>query len=87
MLGIGGRTVVEAKRRLTYAEFLAWAAYRRKTGTLHAGLRGDRQTALLALTVARIAGSKGLSLYDFLPHEQPPAPQAVDLDQALKEWY
>jgi len=86
MLGIGGRTIAEAKRRLTYAEFLAWMAYRRKRGSLHFGLRGDRQMALLCLTACQLAGVKGLDRYDFLPYESRPAPQMPDLTEAIKQW-
>jgi len=84
--GIGGCTVAEAVQRLTYSEVLGWMAYRRKYGSLHPGLRGDQQTALLAVTVARLAGAKNLDIYDFLPHEARPAPPMPDLDKAIKEW-
>jgi len=66
MLGIGGRTIAEAKRRLTVSEFLAWMAYRRKYGSLHFGLRGDRQIALLLRYFLGWCGVKGIGWYDII---------------------
>ncbi|MGV8637442.1 phage tail assembly protein T, partial [Pseudomonas aeruginosa] len=52
MCGIGGRTIAEAKSRLTYREFLSWCKFRSKRGSLHIGMRVERVSALLAALYA-----------------------------------
>ena len=52
MNGIGGRTIAEAKLRISFPEFKAWAAYRNKRGSLHPGMRTERGAALLATLYA-----------------------------------
>src|SRR5690625_65472 len=37
--GVGGRTVAEAKERLSFVEFMSWQRYIRSPGTLNIGLR------------------------------------------------
>ncbi|BBP82884.1 MULTISPECIES: phage tail assembly protein T [unclassified Pseudomonas] len=81
--GIGGRTIVEAQQRLSYREFLSWARFRNKRGSLHPGMRIERGTALLASLHANTHGRGGYSLYDFMPHEQAPA---LTLEQAMATW-
>jgi len=61
-------------------------AYRRKYGSLHPGLRGDRQVALLLRYFLGWCGVKGISWYDLLPHEEAPAPVMPDLNEAIKQW-
>lgn len=51
--GVGGCTIAEAKANLSYAEVLAWAAYRDKHGTLNVGRRMELSTAIIALQVNR----------------------------------
>lgn len=84
MCGIGGRTVAEARQRISHSEFVDWIRFRRQRGTLHAGMRMDRGFALLASMYAN-AHSKngGFAIHDFLPHESAPAPT---LEQAMKTW-
>jgi len=67
-------------------EFWQWVAFCNKYGSLHPELRGDRRIAMLCLTVAQLAGVKGLDLHDFLPFETRPAPTLPDLDHAIKQW-
>jgi len=61
-------------------------AYRRKRGSLHFGLRGDRQVALLLRYFLGWCGVKGIGEYDLLPHEEAPAPVMPDLSEAIKQW-
>lgn len=84
MNGIGGCTIAEAQQRISYREFLTWARFRAKRGSLHHGTRTDHAAALLASLYAN-AHSKngGYSLYDFLPHEQTPEPT---IEQAMAAW-
>ena len=71
--GIGGRTVAEAKERMSYDEARAWEAYARKRGTLHVGMRLEYGFALIAMSINRALGGKA-TLHDFMPHvEQEPA--------------
>lgn len=39
--GVGGRTIEEARLRMTYREFLIWRSYVDKYGSLNAGKRLD----------------------------------------------
>ena len=73
LAGIGGRTVEEAKQRMTYAEFRDWLRFREKVGPLNHLQRLDYATALLASVVNRSAGGKA-DPSDFLPeYDQTPA--------------
>ena len=65
--GIGGRTIAEAKERLTYDEFVSWAAYIRKRGTLHFGMRLEIGFGQVLAAISRAAGGQGDPL-DFMPH-------------------
>ena len=80
MNGIGGRTLEEAKDRLSYQEFLTWLAFRKKRGTLHQGMRMEEGFALLAAMYAN-AHSKngGHRLSDFMPHGDEPELTLEDL--------
>ncbi|WP_460150075.1 phage tail assembly protein T [Pseudomonas sp. S3_A03] len=80
--GVGGCTIAEAKANLSYAEVLAWSAYRDKYGTLNVGRRMELSTAIIALQVNRGAGGKA-ELVDFMPHADA---QALALEKAMAEW-
>jgi len=83
LCGIGGRTIEEAQRRLSYNEFLSWVAYRRKRGSLHTGMRVERTGALLATLFANAHSKEGgYKIYDFMPHDEEPE---LTLDD-LKNW-
>lgn len=87
MNGIGGRTIAEAKERISYPEFLTWVAYRRKRGPLNVALRVDRGAALLASLFAtahfKRRGGGDWSLDDFLPYADV---RPVDLETAMRQW-
>ena len=80
--GIGGSTIVEAKATLSYAEVLAWVAYRDKYGSLSLVRRNELAAALIALQVNRSSGGKA-EIYDFMPHHIRPV---TELEQAMAEW-
>lgn len=82
--GIGGRTIAEARQRLSFTEYQQWRAFRHKRGSLHQGMRIERATAMLAALYAN-AHSKGggYTYYDFMPHQDEPE---IDLDQAIASW-
>lgn len=66
MLGIGGRTLAEAKRNLSAEEVATWAAYRAQRGTLSLGLRLEQLFAISDLRAAQMAGVKRIKLTDLL---------------------
>nr|WP_103446291.1 hypothetical protein [Pseudomonas putida] len=80
--GVGGNTIAEAKATLSYAEVLAWVAYRDKHGSLNVARRAELTGALIALQINRGAGGKS-ELYDFMPHHPRPG---TSLEQAMAEW-
>lgn len=86
LAGIGGRTIEEAQRRLSYAEVQQWAAYRAKRGGFNLGLRIERATGLLATLYAnahRQQSAEPYQLWDFLPHEDAPP---LTIEEAMKRW-
>ncbi|MCK8669302.1 hypothetical protein M1M11_30945 [Pseudomonas azerbaijanoccidens] len=64
--GIGGRSIAEAKARLTYPEAISWMSYVRQTGSLNLGKRIEQGFALLATVLNRANGGSA-ELSDFLP--------------------
>lgn len=69
------------------AEFGRWAAYRRKRGSLHPGLRVDRAVGLLAALYVNSHKKKGSTphkLWDFLPCEDEPP---ITMEQAMETWH
>lgn len=77
LAGVGGRTIAEAKERLSYPEALAWFAYRKQHGPLNLGIKLEWLLAQLAYVVAASSGAKGkgkreLSMADFLMFESKP---------------
>lgn len=78
--GVGGRTVAEAKERMTYSEALLWSAYIRKRGTVHLGMRLENGVALLATQINRAIGGKA-EMSDFMPHADP---KVADLADVMK---
>ena len=84
MCGVGGRTIAEAQERLTYSEFLRWARYRNRRGSLHVGMRVERGAAILAAMYANTHSKNGgFGLHDFAPYHDPPP---ITLEQAMKDW-
>lgn len=84
MCGIGGRTIAEAQERVSYQEFISWAKYRAKRGSLNIGLRVERGAALLATLFANSRSpTADFTLSDFAPyHDQP----EMTLDEAMSNW-
>lgn len=82
LCGVGGRTVAEAKQRISYDEFLMWMAYRRRYGPLTAARRIETSLAMLML---QNNGGKA-KLADFLPFSTPEPEREIDLETAKREW-
>lgn len=74
--GVGGRTVEEAKQRMTYAEYCDWVAYIRKRGTLHQGMRIESAAALVSMMLSRVNGGKA-EMADFMPHAKPESGESL----------
>lgn len=70
--GIGGRTIEEAKERLTYEEFLMWCAYIKKHGSLHVGRRLEYGFGMVAMLINRACGGNK-EMADFMPHYERPS--------------
>lgn len=84
MNGIGGRTIAEAKERLSYVEFLQWARYRAERGSLHPGMRIEEGAALVASILANVNSKRGgFKVTDFMTHAEE---QPASLDQAMETW-
>lgn len=58
LAGVGGRTVAEAKERVSYAEFLDWMEYRERRGTFNLGMRMEFLMARLSTQVSQGLGGK-----------------------------
>ncbi|NHO64617.1 hypothetical protein G8770_03535 [Aestuariicella hydrocarbonica] len=82
--GIGGRTIAEAKRNLSYPEFCRWAQFRKRRGSLHTGMRLEESFGRWMANYFNF-NSKNSSKKptDFMPHYiEPP----ITLDQAMEQW-
>ncbi|KXZ72135.1 hypothetical protein [Acinetobacter venetianus] len=63
-----------------------WRAYRLKRGSLNIGRRIEQAVGNALAMYAngnRKAGSKPLSAYDFMPHEQKPKPVEIGVEDYL----
>lgn len=84
--GIGGKTIDECKKNLSFAEVQMWAAYRRKRGTLNWGMRIEHAAALITSTYInahRKKGSQRVTIHDLMPHA---GEQEISLQEAMKTW-
>lgn len=85
MCGIGGKTIEEAQRNLSYEEYLRWVSFRSKRGSLNVGLRIEHSSAMVAHMIAnryRPKDAAPFSIYDFAPHVDEPE---LTIDD-MKEW-
>lgn len=82
--GVGGSTIAEAQERMAYSEFLRWATYRSRRGSLHPGMRVEQGAALVASILAN-ANSKrgGYKTTDFMPHADA---DPMSLEEAMESW-
>jgi hypothetical protein len=62
--GIGGRTIDEAKRTITFDEAVLWQSYIDKRGSLNTGRRVNISGAHIAAILSKANGGK-LDFYDF----------------------
>ncbi len=84
--GIGGRSIGEAKERLSIREFQLWSVYRARRGSLNLGSRMDAATGMMAALFAnsnRKPGSAAFKPTDFMPHVDA---EPISLEEAMKQW-
>lgn len=85
LCGIGGKTIEEAQKNISYAEFCQWVSYRGKRGTLNIGLRIEEYAAMIAQMYSSVHGKQGSippKIYDFAPHLDEPE---LTIDD-MKNW-
>lgn len=71
--GIGGRTVAEAKTRVSFHEFRSWVAYQNSRGSLNQGMRIDRAVGRAAAFFGNsMSKGKRLTAVDFSPYDAEP---------------
>lgn len=86
MCGIGGKTIEEAQRNISYEEFIRWVKYRNRRGSLNVGLRVEHDLAMIMQMFAnryRKEGAAAFSIYDFAPHLDRPEPTLDDWRKAV----
>lgn len=86
MHGIGGRSVDQVKRGLSYREVQLWAAYRRKRGSLNWGMRIEHAAALVVTTYINAHRRKGapmVPIHAYMPHA---GEQEISLEEAMRTW-
>lgn len=89
--GVGGRTIEEAKLRISGAEFDQWVKYRQIYGSLNPVVAVDRSVGRLSYIMQAAHGGKG-KYHDFVPQyeltadEDEPVDADANLAQAMKEW-
>jgi hypothetical protein len=67
--GVGGRTIEEAKERMSFVEAQQWSAYLARRGSLHMGTRLEWGFALIAAAINNALGGHARQV-DFMPHTQ-----------------
>lgn len=86
MCGIGGRTIEEAQRNISYDEFIRWVKYRNKRGSLNVALRNEHEIAMIMQLFAnryRKEGALPFTVYDFAPHLDKPESTLDDWRKAV----
>lgn len=82
--GIGGRTIAEAKARLSDHELRAWITYRRLRGSLNPVRATEHAAAVVAFSINRSNGGN-VPFEDFLV-QRTPVDDAAELEKAMQEW-
>lgn len=84
LAGVGGRTVAEAKQRISYPEFLDWVSFRQAHGPISQQLRQERLVAAQMLQFSKAHGGKG-TFDDFMLWTTPPVTE-ISLEEAMSKW-
>lgn len=83
MNGIGGRTMAEAKKRLSLSEAQEWMQIIEKYGTLHLGRRIEVAKMTIANAICQSVGWK-TNPYDFTIFEKEPVYTTEDIKNMLR---
>ncbi len=88
-LGIGGKTLDEARESLAHSELLLWLQKQQRDGPLNMGLRIDRGFALIAFMIYSALPTKGprKTMADFMPpwyQQNPTAESGLSFDDVMK---
>lgn len=83
--GIGGRTIAEAKEKISADEFGRWVEYRKQFGPLNGPWRAERDAAMLAALYhnSKVKQGNELPWYRFAPHHEEPE---ITVEQAMEIW-
>ena len=79
LAGIGGRSIVEAKERLSYREVLRWKAYFQKRGRPNLGLRIEEAAAYIVAATYQSQGGK-CDAKKLMPHVIQQEEESVSLE-------
>ena len=83
LCGIGGKTIAEAKRNLSYQEALNWFRFAEQRGGIS---HTDRLLATIATQIKNLAGAGGeAEIGDFLPMYKTTSPQAEEQPASVGE--
>jgi len=90
LAGVGGRTVAEAKQRMSWNEFQVWLKYRASHGPLHTQHHLERGFGLVAYLIAssipRKPGTRAPRFEDFMPKSKEATDGPIDLATAMRTW-
>jgi len=76
--GIGGRTIAEAKERMSHVEFLDWIAYRNKHGSLNLAKHVEWGNGLIAMKLHNAHYKEHKEQFHFMPHYIEPEAKIED---------
>ncbi|MCX0499741.1 phage tail protein [Erwinia billingiae] len=83
---MGGRTIAEARERLSFREYQLWVKYRGAYGSLNPMMRTEWGAALVASTLANVnrgSDTPPFKVTDFAPHMKK---EGISLEEAMKQW-
>lgn len=81
--GVGGRTIAEAKERISYDEYQDWVEYAKRRGGFNLGMRIEACSAMIAVQVNNGNGGKA-KMADFMPHKDEPVASLEDMFSMIK---
>ena len=71
---------------MSYNEYLLWAEFRNRRGSLFTGRRVEQAVGQLSYLTAIAAGAKGVRYSSFAPHEAEEASEDTDAMEAFKKF-
>jgi len=82
--GIGGKTILEAKRNLTPAEFHSWVTFFNQYGSINTNRRLEYGFAMIAMQINNAMGGNK-TMRDYMPHYQSEETN-LTFEQAMEAW-